>query len=64
MNLSITTSFDKNSNQVVIKNSFEAETFEPELTFENTLNEIKYDHFKSIASSYMNLSSIASNKPS
>ena len=47
-----------------MNNSFEAEKFEPGPTFENTLNEIKDIHFKSIASIDMNVSYITSNKPS
>ena len=56
----ITTSFDKNFHQLSMNNSFEAEKFEPEPTFENTINEIKYDHLESIASAATNPSDITS----
>ena len=46
MNLSAITPFDDN--------------FEPEPTFENTINQIKYNHLKIIASSAKNLSDITS----
>ena len=36
----------------------EVEKFEPEPTFENTINEIKDDHLKSITSIDMNVSAI------
>ena len=48
----IDTSFDKNFD------SFEAETFEPEPTFENIINEIKDNHLKIIASDAINISDI------
>ena len=37
----ITTSFDKNVYRLSLNNIFEAATFEPEPTFEKTINEIK-----------------------
>ena len=40
--------------------SFEAAKFEPDPTFENTINEIKDSHLKSIASVATNLSAITS----
>ena len=42
----------------------EAEKFEPETTFENTINEIKDVNLKIINSLHMNLSAITPNKPS
>ena len=63
-NLSGITSFDKNFDPISMNNSFEAEKFEPEPTFEKTLNEIKADHLKSITSIYMNVSAITPKKPS
>ena len=47
-----------------MKNSFEAEKFEPKPTFGKTNNEIKANHFKSISSIDMNVSSIISDNPS
>ena len=41
----------------------EAETFEPETTFENNINEIKYYCMKSVTSLDMNLSAITLEKP-
>ena len=41
----------------------EEEKFEPEPTFEKTINEVKDNHLKSITSIAMNLSSITWNKP-
>ena len=58
------TSFDNNFDLIRINDSFEAAKFEPEPTFEKTINEIKANHLKSIASVDMNVSSITSNKPS
>ena len=46
----ITTSFDNNFYPLCINNSFEAEKFELDPTFENTINEIKDNNLKSIAS--------------
>ena len=42
----------------------EVEKFEPEPTVEKTINEIKYNHLKSIFSIDTNVSAITSNKPS
>ena len=61
-NTSAITYFDNNSDPIYINNSFEAEKIEQEPTFENTINEIKYNHLKSITSIGMNVSSITSNK--
>ena len=41
-----------------------SEKIEPEPTFEKSINEIKANHLKSIASIDMNVSAITSNKPS
>ena len=38
----------------------EVATFEPEPTFQKTINEIKYNHLKTIACAVMNLSAITS----
>ena len=62
-NISAITSFENNSDPLCINNSFEAATFEPEPTFEKTINEIKSNHLKSITSIDINISSITSNKP-
>ena len=42
------TSFDENFDPLSMNNSFEAETIEPGQTFENNINKIKANHFKSI----------------
>ena len=54
----ITTSFDKNFDLLSVNNIFEAAKFEPEQTFENTINKIKDNHLKRIASTAKNLSDI------
>ena len=54
----------KNYDPLCINNSFEAATFEPEPTFEKTINDIKANHLKIITSIDINVSSITSNKPS
>ena len=59
MNISYITSFDGDFDPLSMKNIFEAEKLETEPTFENTINEIKYNHLGSIASAAMNLSAIA-----
>ena len=56
----ITTSFEKKFEAFSLNNSFEAENFEPKPTFEKTINDIKNNHMKSMASSAMNLSAITS----
>ena len=56
----ITTSFENNFDQLSMNNSFEAETFEPEPTFDNTINDIKDNCLKSITSADMNVSDITS----
>ena len=43
-----------------MKNSFEAEKFEPDPTFENTINDIKDIHMKSITYAATNPSDITS----
>ena len=58
-----TTSFDKNFDHLSMNNRFEAAKFEPDPTFEKTINEIKSNHLKSITSVDINISSITSNKP-
>ena len=56
------TSSEETFDPFCINNSFEAETFEPEPTFENTINEIKPDYLKSISSIDINVSAITSKK--
>ena len=56
----ITTSFDKNFDQLSMNNSFETEKFEPKQIFENTINEIKDNHLKIITSAATNPSAITS----
>ena len=56
----ITTSFDKNFDPLSMNNIFEEAKFEPEPTFENTINNIKDNHLKSITSTSFNLSAITS----
>ena len=56
------TSFDNNFDLIRINNSFEAAKFEPEPTFEKTINEIRSNHLKSITSIVMNISAITYNK--
>ena len=63
-NTSAIISFDKSFDPLCINNRFEPEKFETEPIFENTINEIKANHLKSIASVDMNVSAITSNKPS
>ena len=63
-NLSDITSFDDNFYSLSMKNSFEAEMFKPELTFEKTINEIKANNLKTITSIEMNVLAINLNKPS
>ena len=62
-NPSAIASSDENFDPLCINNSFKAEKFEPEPTFENTINEIKANHSKSITSIDMNVSPITYNKP-
>ena len=58
MNLSAINLFDKNFKQLSMNSRIEVAKFEPEPTFENTVNEIKNNHLKSIASSAMNVVAI------
>ena len=60
MSLSAITLVRKSYKQLSMNCSVEVETFEPGTTFENTINEIKSNHLKIIASSAMNLSSFTS----
>ena len=64
MDLSAITSFLDHLKLLSNKNSFEAETFESEPTFENNINEIKSNNLKDITSIEMNVSAITSNNPS
>ena len=59
----IDASFGKNFEQVSMNSKSEAEKFESDPTFEKNINEIKYNHLKSITSIAMNISAITSNKP-
>ena len=63
MNLWAITYFDKNFDPIFMNNGFETAKFEPEPTFENTINEIKYNHLKMITSIDMHILDIPSNKP-
>ena len=63
INLSAIKSLDKNFDQLCMNKSFKAEKFEPGPTFENTINDIKANHLKSIISIGMNVSDITFNKP-
>ena len=63
----ITTSFDNNFNPLNTNNRFKAEKFEPELTFEKTMNETKDDsneiednNLNIIASDAINIPAITS----
>ena len=62
MNLSAVTFFDKNIEQLSMNIRIEAAKFEPEPTFENTINYIKAKHLKSIISIDMIVSSVTSEK--
>ena len=64
MNLSAINSFNKKFDQLIMKNRIEAAKLEPEPTFGNTINEIKYKHLKIITSIDINVLAITSNKPS
>ena len=64
MNISAISSFDNNFEQLIKKSIIVVENFEPEPKLENTSNNIKTNHLKSITSIDMNLSAITSNKPS
>ena len=57
MNLSAITFSDDNFKQLSTNSIIEVETFESEPPFENTVNEIKDNHLKSITSAAMNLRS-------
>ena len=54
----ITKSFDENFKQLSMNRRIEVAKFEPGPTFEKTINEIKDNHLKSIASTIMNISYI------
>ena len=54
----IPASFDNNFEQLIMNSRIESEKLEPEPTFENTINNIKDNHLKSITSIAMNLSVI------
>ena len=60
MHLSDITLFNKNFEQISMKRRIEVSKFKPEQKLENTINEIKDDHLKSIDSAYMNISAITS----
>ena len=64
MNLSAITSFGGNFEQLSMNSRIEVAKFEPEPTFEKTINGIKYNHLNIITSIDMNVSAITSNKPS
>ena len=54
-NTSAITSFEYKFDPICINNIFKAEKFEPEPTFENTINEIKFNHLKGITFIDMNV---------
>ena len=56
----INTSFEKDFDHLSMDNRSEAAKFEPDTEFENTRNEIKDNHLKSINSAATNPSSIKS----
>ena len=58
MNLSATTFLNENFKHLSMNSSIEVEKLKPEPTFENTNNEIKDNHLKSISPDAMNLSAI------
>ena len=60
MNLSAINLFGENFKQLSMNSKIEVENFEPKPTFEKTINDIKNNHMKSMASSAMNLSAITS----
>ena len=59
----IPASFDENFDHLIMNNIIEAENFEPERTFENTINEIKYNHLKIITFIAIKILAITANKP-
>ena len=63
MNISAITLFDDNLEQISMNSRIEIAKFEPEPTFEKTINEIKSNHLKSINFIYINVSAINLNKP-
>ena len=58
MNLSAITLFNDNFKQLSMKITIEVAKFEPGPTPEKTINEIKSNHLKIIASAAMNVSAI------
>ena len=58
MNISAINFFNVNTEQLNANSRIEVAKFEPEPTFENTINNIKANHLKSITSIAMNLSVI------
>ena len=64
LNISAITVFYKNLEQLSINSRIQVEKFEPEPTFEKTINDIKTNNLKSITSIDMNVSSITSIKTS
>ena len=64
MNLWAINLFDENFEQLSINIKSDEEKFEPEPTFENTINEIKDNYLKSITYISMNVSDISFNRPS
>ena len=58
MNLSAINLFGNNFKQISMNIRFEVENFEPEPTFENTINEIKANHLEIITSIDINVSAV------
>ena len=57
-NISVITSFDENFEQLSMNIIMKIAKFEPEPTFENTINEIRANHLKNITSIGTNVSYI------
>ena len=63
-NNNISASLDNNFEHISVNSRIEATKFEPETTFEITINNVKYNRLKIITSIDMNLSDITSKKRS
>ena len=64
INLSDITNFGDNFDPLSMNRRIEVKYFEPEPTFENTINEIRSNHLRSITSIDMNVSAITLNQHS
>ena len=63
MNLSGISLFNKNIEQFSMNRKIDVSIFEPEPTFEKTIDEIKYIHLKSITNIIMNVLHILQTNP-